>query len=140
MDQREPTANATTIAPRTLTARLAGSLRVITWRELGLLLVLAAAGWVADQVLPPAAVNAVAAVINIWVQIAIMVVSALLSYALAPKPVQPPKPSLQDFDFPTAEEGRAIPVVFGTVWISGPNVLWYGDLDTEAIKVKGGKK
>ena len=80
------------------------------------------------------------AFINIVVQIGIMIVSALLSYALAPKP-KPPKPaSITDFDIPTAEEGREIPVVFGTVWITGPNVLWYGDLRSEPIKKKGGKK
>lgn len=132
----EPTA----ITPRTLRARLAGSLRVITWRELALVAALTAVGWVFDQVLAAPAPGAALAVINLWVQVAIMVVAAVLSYALAPKPPQPPKPSLEDLSLPTAEEGRPIPVVFGTVWISGPNVLWYGDLRTEAIKVKGGKK
>lgn len=33
-----------------------------------------------------------------------------------------------------------MPVVFGEVWITGPNILWYGDLDTTPIKVKGSKK
>ncbi|MGE4366216.1 hypothetical protein [Thermomonas sp.] len=80
------------------------------------------------------------AVWNFVVQIGIMIVSALLSYALAPKP-QPPKPaSITDFDVPTAEEGREIPVVFGTVWVTGPNVLWYGDLGTAPIQKKSGKK
>ena len=32
-----------------------------------------------------------------------------------------------------------MPVVFGTVWLRSPNVLWYGDLRAEPIK-KGGKK
>lgn len=128
------------IVPRTLRARLAGSLRVITWRELALVAALTAAGWVFDQVAAAPAPGAALAVINLWVQVAIMVVAAVLSYALAPKPPQPPKPSLEDLSLPTAEEGRPIPVVFGTVWITGPNVLWYGDLRTEAIKVKGGKK
>lgn len=77
--------------------------------------------------------------VNLWVQLAIMVVSAIISYALAPKPPQPKPAALEDFDLPTAEEGRAIPVVFGTVWLKGPNVLWYGDLRSEPIR-KGGKK
>ncbi|RJO66385.1 MAG: hypothetical protein C4523_12635 [Myxococcales bacterium] len=48
------------------------------------------------------------------------------------------KPSaLGDFDFPTAEEGRPIPVVFGTVKISAPNVIWYGDLKSDAIRKDG---
>lgn len=80
------------------------------------------------------------AFINIAVQIGIMIVSALLSYALAPKP-KPPKPaSITDFDVPTAQEGREIPVIFGTVWVTGPNVLWYGDLRSSPIKKKQKKK
>ncbi len=63
-----------------------------------------------------------------------------MSVALAPKPPQPKPASLSDFDVPTAEEGRPIPVVFGTVTITGPNVIWYGNLRTEAIRKKGGKK
>lgn len=72
--------------------------------------------------------------------IAVLVISAFVSAALAPKP-QPPKPaSLADFDVPTAEEGRPIPVVFGTVTVTGPNVIWYGNLRTTEIRKKGGKK
>jgi hypothetical protein len=41
---------------------------------------------------------------------------------------------------PTAEQDRPIPVIFGTVWITGPNVVWYGDLRTEGIPAPGGKK
>jgi len=33
-----------------------------------------------------------------------------------------------------AEEGRPIPVVFGTVTITGANVLWYGNLRSTKIK------
>lgn len=72
--------------------------------------------------------------------LAILVVSALVSYALAPKPPQPKPAALSDFDVPTADEGRPIPVVFGTVTITGANVVWYGDLGVEAIRKKGGKK
>ena len=79
------------------------------------------------------------AVINIWVQIAILIVSAIISYALAPKPPVPRPASLADFSAPTAEEGRPLPVVFGTVWVTGPNVLWYGDLQSSPIKKKAGK-
>jgi len=125
-----------TIASRALELLSRPSLRVVPMVPL---LVLSVAGWALDQVIGDQAPGAAHAIINIWVQIAIMVVAALLSYALAPKPAQPPKPTLEDFDFPTAEEGRAIPVVFGEVWITGPNILWYGDLDTTPIR-SGGKK
>ncbi|MGA0610572.1 hypothetical protein [Caldimonas sp. KR1-144] len=75
-----------------------------------------------------------------WVQLAILVIAALVSYALAPKPPQPKAPSLSDFDLPVAEQGRPVPVIFGTVTVTGPNVIYYGNLRTTAIKAKGGKK
>ena len=53
-----------------------------------------------------------------------LIVSSLISYALAPKPPTPKPASITDFDVPVAEEGRPIPVVFGTVTLTGPNVLW----------------
>jgi hypothetical protein len=59
---------------------------------------------------------------------------------LAPKPPQPKPAGIGDFKVPTAEQDRTIPVVFGTVWITGPNVVWYGDLRSQPIKKKGGKK
>ncbi|MGL5632300.1 MAG: hypothetical protein ACRDD3_08045 [Azovibrio sp.] len=70
----------------------------------------------------------------------VMVVANLLSQALAPKSPQPKSASLSDIDVPTAEEGRPIPVVFGSVILRGANVVWYGDLKAEPIKKKGGKK
>lgn len=77
---------------------------------------------------------------NFFAQLAIIVVSSLLSNALRPK-VAPPKPAgIEDVDAPTAEEGKPIPVVFGTVWITSPNLIWYGDLRTTPITKKGGKK
>lgn len=60
--------------------------------------------------------------------------------ALSPKPPTPKPADITDFDAPTADEGRPIPVVFGTVKIKGPNVLWYGGLTIEAVTKKGGKK
>lgn len=47
-----------------------------------------------------------------------------------------PKPELEnarplglgDFNFPTATEGRAVPIVWGRVMIKGPNCTWYGNL------------
>lgn len=72
--------------------------------------------------------------------IGVLIVAAVVAYALAPKPPTPPPPALEDFQVPTAEEGRPVPVVFGEVWITGPNVLWYGDLATDPIRRSGGKK
>jgi hypothetical protein len=74
-----------------------------------------------------------------FVNLLLLVVSNLILAALAPKPPKPKPASLSDFDVPVAEEGRPIPVVFGTVTITGANVLWYGDLRSKAIKSKSGK-
>lgn len=62
------------------------------------------------------------------------VVGALLS----PHPRGPQPSALGDFSVPTASEGRAIPVVFGTVMIKGGNTVWWGDLKSAPIKVGGG--
>lgn len=51
----------------------------------------------------------------------------VISYLLQPKPKQPKPEATKDMDSPTAEAGRPIPVVFGTVTVKGLNVLWYGD-------------
>jgi len=127
------------IISRHLAALRSGDVPLLTRRDAILAAVIIVAGMALDQVLPPIELPP-GTQVAFWQYIIVLVISALVSYALAPKPTQPPKPSLEDFDFPTAEEGRPIPVVFGTAWISGPNILWYGDLDTTAIRVKGGKK
>jgi len=69
-----------------------------------------------------------------WVQLVISLVLMVLAYALQPKPPVPPSAGLGDVTAPTAEVGRPIPVIFGTVRLAGSNVLWYGDLSTNPIK------
>lgn len=73
-----------------------------------------------------------------WGQLAVALVLAIVGYALAPRPPKPKPASLEDVQVPTAEEGRPVPVVFGTVRVTGSNVIWYGDLSTSKIK-EGGK-
>lgn len=77
---------------------------------------------------------------NFIFQIILLVVSYFISAALAPKPPKPKPAALSDFDIPVAEQGRPVPVVFGSPLLTGPNVLWYGDLRTTPIQQKGGKK
>jgi hypothetical protein len=57
-------------------------------------------------------------------------VLSVASFFLAPKPPSQRRPlaGLDEFDFPTAEAGREIPVLQGTREIRGPNVVWYGHL------------
>lgn len=59
----------------------------------------------------------------------------VLSDLLRPKSeLETQKPAgLGDFRFPTATEQRPVPLIWGTVRIEGPNVIWYGDLIQEAI-------
>lgn len=64
----------------------------------------------------------------------VFIVTTIVSVALAPKPPKPKPSLLEDFDFPVAEEGRPVPVIFGTMRVTGANVLWYGDLGTKPIK------
>lgn len=73
-----------------------------------------------------------------WWYIAVFIVALVVAYAYAPKPESTAK--LQQVEAPTADEGREIPVLFGTRDIKQSNVVWYGDIKTVAIKKKGGKK
>lgn len=77
-----------------------------------------------------------------FLNIVIWVGLTLLSAALAPRPKQDSaKPgTLGDKDFPIASESTPIPVVFGTVILSQPNVVWWGDVKTEEIRSEGGGK
>lgn len=70
------------------------------------------------------------------------IASAVISYALRPKPQahNATAANLGDFEVPTAEEGREIPVLFGTRDLAGPNVVWYGDLTAWPIKKSSGGK
>ena len=67
------------------------------------------------------------------IALVLSVASSVLSVLMQPKPLPPIAASLSDFQVPTAEEGRPVPVIFGTVLIKGANVIWYGDLRQEAI-------
>lgn len=62
-----------------------------------------------------------------WIPLLIGIALSVVSYALTPKPKAPKPAAATDLDAPTAEAGRPIPVPFGTITITGLNVLWYGD-------------
>ena len=59
----------------------------------------------------------------------------IVSYLLMPKPKQPKPVAAKDMDNPTAEAGRPIPVVFGTITVKGTNVLWFGEKRIHTYKV-----
>lgn len=71
-----------------------------------------------------------------WLIVVAAVASVAISLLLAPK-IKTPKPeAAKDLEDPTAEAGRPVPVVFGTVTIKGLNLLWYGDKSQRTYKVK----
>lgn len=57
----------------------------------------------------------------------VAVVLQVISYMLTPKPKAAKPGFAQDEQTPTSDAARPIPVVFGTVLLRSPNVLWYGD-------------
>ena len=75
-----------------------------------------------------------------WWYVVVFIVALVIAYAAAPKPQSQPPAGLGDINAPTAEDGREIPVLFGTRELKGPNVVWFGHLRTVAVKKKGGKK
>ncbi|MGI9502182.1 MAG: hypothetical protein ACR2RE_03895 [Geminicoccaceae bacterium] len=71
-----------------------------------------------------------------FLAILVSVALSVISFALAPKPKTAKPAASRDLDNPTADAGRPIPVVFGTVTVKGGNVLWYGDKNKLDYKVK----
>ncbi|AEY69556.1 tail assembly protein [Burkholderia phage vB_BceS_AH2] len=77
-----------------------------------------------------------------WIQLIIALVMLVISYLIMPKPKRndPTVQALKDDDFPLADEGNEIPVVFGECVLAAPNVVWWGDVKTREIRSSGGKK
>ena len=77
-----------------------------------------------------------------WITLLIYAALFVLSDLLSPKPeLENAKPAgIGDFSFPTATEQRKVPLLWGTIRIAGPNVVWWGDLLQDPIteKVKTG--
>ena len=64
-----------------------------------------------------------------FTQLLVGVALMVLSFIISPKP-KPEKPEAsRDLENPTAEAGRPIPVVFGTLYVKGGNVIDYMDKD-----------
>ena len=79
----------------------------------------------------------------VWAAIAITAVGvgvALQQANKMAKSMSQKPPEYDSVKVPVAEDGREIPVIFGTVDLFGPNVTWYNKIDFKPIKSKGGKK
>jgi len=75
-----------------------------------------------------------------WLQIGLAVLSALVLYFFREKQEGPRPATLDDFNVPKTTEGEEIGKIYGTVWITDPQVVWYGDFTAEDVKSSGGKK
>ena len=65
----------------------------------------------------------------------------IIGYLLMPKAPSPKPPELSDYDDPTVEAGRPIPVLFGSMTVTGLNIIWMGDKAIATRKAKSsGKK
>jgi len=73
-----------------------------------------------------------------WIYLLVYVAAMVVSELFKPKPdIENARPAgLGDFNVPTATEGRAVPLIWGTVEMSAPNIVWYGDLRTDRIREK----
>lgn len=70
------------------------------------------------------------------IQLVVAVALAVISYALAPKPKKQKPPATRDLDDPTAEAGRPIPVVFGTINVKSGNILYFTDKGKREYEVR----
>src|SRR5689334_19003007 len=73
-----------------------------------------------------------------WMLFFLFVGFTALSMLLQKRPSDVQPSALGDLQAPTAEEGRPVPVIFGTVKLSAPNVTRFGDLRTDPIKKSAG--
>jgi hypothetical protein len=69
----------------------------------------------------------------IWLLVGLLL--SVAAYLLMPQPKAQKPAATSDMDTPTAEAGRPVPVVFGTITIKGSNILWYGEKSKQESEV-----
>lgn len=71
----------------------------------------------------------------------LLVISTIISIALAPKQQGTPPTALQDIDIPQVDEGTPQGVIFGDCWSGDFTILGIGNYHVEEIQGgSGGKK
>jgi hypothetical protein len=102
------------------------------------LVIAAAAVWVIDTWWPArhAGIAPVAAVLNFWAQLGLIILSHFISAAFAPKQ-KSPEP--QKAEIPDVKDGKRVIRVFGTRWLPNPVQLAMKQVGEDPIR-KGGKK
>lgn len=71
-----------------------------------------------------------------FLNLIIALVLMVISYLLTPQPKME-TPAVKDMEGPTAEAGKPLPVVFGTMTVKGLNALWYGDKKWRKVEIDG---
>jgi hypothetical protein len=71
------------------------------------------------------------------VQLGILAASLIAAKYLAPKPASERAAVPDEFDFPRAEAGDPIPLVYGTCRIESPVVIWVGDKGETPVERNG---
>jgi hypothetical protein len=71
-----------------------------------------------------------------WLVLVLFAASTILGQLFRPKVAGTKPATLTDFNFPTADETRRIPRVYGTVKLAAPNVVSVTDFSTEPIVKK----
>lgn len=69
-----------------------------------------------------------------WLIVVAAIAAVAITTLLIPRPKAPKPEAVKDLEDPTAEAGRPIPVVFGTITVKGLNILWYGDKSLRTYK------
>lgn len=77
-----------------------------------------------------------------FVQLLIGIALNIVAYLIMPKPKQDQPNEVKDLEDPTADAGRPLPVVFGSLMVKGLNVLDFTEKQTIMRKLQstGGKK
>jgi len=77
-----------------------------------------------------------------FVQLLIGLALNIVAYLIMPKPKQDQPNEIKDLEDPTAEAGRPMPVVFGSILVKGLNVIDFSEKRTvmRELRSSGGKK
>lgn len=75
------------------------------------------------------------------IELLIGVALSIIAYAILPKPPAAQPPENTDLEDPTAEAGKPIPLLSGSMTIKGLNIIFFGNKAKITRKVStGGKK
>jgi hypothetical protein len=72
------------------------------------------------------------------VSLLIGVALSIISYLIMPKPKQPKPEAAKDLESPTADAGRPMLKVFGSLTVKGLNIIYYGEKATITKTYKEG--